>query len=481
LAPLDVLAGVGPSSRRHSSSRIGASSAPVSSQHICQFYETDQLLCDAVARFLADGIDAHQPVLLLATREHTRSLARPLAELGHSFEDAERSGRLTAVDADAALASFMDDDLPDGTRFVATVNALLDRAASGGESGAGDGRVRIFAEMVDVLWRAGRSSAALRLEELWNELAESRPFELLCGYSIASFDRASHEHSLDDVCARHARALPAHVFALPIDGADREGEITMLRQRARSLEAELLEARVQAESAARVKSDFLALMSHELRTPLNAILGYQDLLDHQVGGPISAEQRAYLSRMRSCSHQLLRLIDQVLTLARLEATTIDLDQEVVDVADVARDTVSLMESGAARRGLFLDFSETTADTTLVTDPVALRQILLNVLTNAVKFTETGGVWVRVGRHDGSAWIEVRDTGIGIRPEDQERIFEPFVQVEGVIGRRYGGSGLGLAVSRDLARALGGDLAVQSELGHGSTFTLRLPVIPPLEA
>jgi signal transduction histidine kinase len=474
---------------------------PVSQQHVCQFYETDEFLCEAVARFFVQGLRAGDTALLVATPEHRRLIAQRMVEHGASFDEAVRSGQLTVADAAETLARFMDGDAPDRSRFFTVLPEVLDRI---GADRRGK-KLRIFGEMVDVLWRDGNPTAALRLEELWNELAESRPFELLCGYSMGNFYRAAHAHSFEEVCALHARAIPTEVFALTADAAAREREIALLQQRARSLEAELdhrreleaalrqalqdrsraevalLEAKDQAENAARVKSEFLALMSHELRTPLNAILGYQDLLEHGVGGELGAEQRAYLSRMRSCSQQLLRLIDQVLSLSRIEATAIELDRKVVDVRAVAHETVSLIEPSAMRRGLTLDVSGTTRELTVLTDAGAVRQILLNLLTNAMKFTEAGGIRVKIASHDAVATVEVIDSGIGIRAEDQDRIFEPFVQVESVLSRRYGGSGLGLAVSRDLARTLGGDLTVQSELGRGSTFTLSLPITTMIEA
>jgi signal transduction histidine kinase len=481
--------------------RVETRPSPVSSHHVCQFYETDAFLCAAVARYLAQGVQGGEQVLIVATPDHWNEVAAGMEKLGVRVEEARRSGQLIWGDARETLAAFMTEaGLPDRQRFFAVLNDLLDRIGRNGTE------TRIFGEMVDVLWREGNSTAALRVEELWNELAETRPFELLCGYSMGNFYAAAHAHSFEEVCALHARAIPTEVFTLATDEAAREREIALLQQRARSLVAELdhrrdLEAALrqalqdrsraeealvgakdQAENAARVKSEFLALMSHELRTPLNSILGYQDLLEHGVGGQISAEQRAYLSRMRSCTQQLLRLIDQVLNLSRIETTKLELNREVVDLRRVVRETAAIIEPSAMRRGLFLEVSAPSKDDlTAVTDGVAVRQILINLLTNAIRFTEVGGIRVRVAAHDGHAHVEVIDSGIGIRAEDQDRVFEPFVQLESVVNRRHGGSGLGLAVSRDMARLLGGDITVRSELGRGSTFTFILPLTTPIQA
>jgi PAS domain S-box-containing protein len=231
-----------------------------------------------------------------------------------------------------------------------------------------------------------------------------------------------------------------------------------------------------AERASEAKSQFLATMSHELRTPLAGVIGYTDLLESEVFGPVSAKQHEALARIKAASWHLVAVIDEILTLARAEAGKVEVRAEWVDVAEIASEVVRTLEAEAAREGLDLRLRDGGGQPALVwTDPGKVRQILLNLLGNAIRYTRQGEVTVEVDR-SAAEWlsVHVRDTGPGIALEDQERIFESFTQVDSSLTRAAGGTGLGLAISRRLAQLLGGDIALQSTPGEGSTFTLSLP-------
>jgi PAS domain S-box-containing protein len=233
-------------------------------------------------------------------------------------------------------------------------------------------------------------------------------------------------------------------------------------------------ARTAAEEASRAKSDFLATMSHELRTPLNAIIGYQNLLADGVTGPISDAQRRQLDRIGASAHHLLMLIDEVLTLSRVEAGKEVAHVERVDIARVLDEAGSIIEPLAKQKSLEFRVIEPESPIVVESDPGKLRQAVLNLLSNAVKFTGRGSVTLRAFDTGDAVAFEVRDTGIGIAAEHLERIFEPFWQVEASTTRTAPGTGLGLAVTRRLAHLLGGEVSVQSAVGEGSTFTIRVP-------
>jgi PAS domain S-box-containing protein len=236
--------------------------------------------------------------------------------------------------------------------------------------------------------------------------------------------------------------------------------------------ARLYEASVEAN---RAKSDFLAVMSHELRTPLNAILGYADLFLLGIPAPLPGAVQPQMERLRAAGRHLLSLIEEILTFARLEAGQEEVHVEPgVGVADLVQDSASLVEPLAIERGLRFTAGCADAGLAVATDPRKARQVLVNLLGNAIKFTDRGQVSLAARRAGGQVLFEVRDTGIGIAPEHLERIFEAFWQVEQTTIRRHEGSGLGLSVARRLARLLGGDITTRSTPGEGSVFTFALP-------
>jgi PAS domain S-box-containing protein len=245
--------------------------------------------------------------------------------------------------------------------------------------------------------------------------------------------------------------------------------------------AEAEAARRAAEAANRAKGEFLAVMSHELRTPLNAIGGYAQLLELGVRGPVTEAQRADLARIQRSQRHLLGLINGVLNYARVEAGAVHYDVADVDLGEVLSACEALTAPQVRARGLVFEAAggaggPDARSLTVRADAEKLQQVLLNLLSNAVKFTEPGGR-VRVAcapAPDGRVAITVADTGRGIAADQLARVFEPFVQVDQGLTREGGGVGLGLAISRDLARGMGGDLSAESRPGAGSVFTLTLP-------
>jgi signal transduction histidine kinase len=270
-------------------------------------------------------------------------------------------------------------------------------------------------------------------------------------------------------------SLRTHVEAKRFIGTQRELRATNERMEEQRLKIE--GALELAEAANRAKSAFLANMSHELRTPLNAIIGYAEMLEEDID---DATQRSDLQRIRSSGKHLLRMIDDVLDLSKIEAGKVELHVDVFDVGQLIDQVAATVRPLLDRNGNRLEVRQHEPLGVMTSDESRLRQVLLNLLSNAAKFTHQGEVKVtsrRLSDASGdSLSFEIRDSGIGMTPEQLDRLFVPFVQADSATTRKYGGTGLGLAISRRLCEMMGGDIAVRSDLGQGTCFTVTVPAL-----
>jgi signal transduction histidine kinase len=457
--------------------------------HRVLFYENEHFLAASVADFLADGLRGEQPVIVIATAPHRHSFALRLRAKGFDVDSATAAGRLAMLDAEELLATFMVGLTPNAEQFNRIVGGMINGSVLAGRVLAGRGAgVRMYGEMVDVLWGAGNTDGAIRLEQLWNELGEQLAFSLLCAYPLGRFYHESHTRAFQEICRHHSDVLPTEQY-VDADEAARRVEITVLQQRARALETEIehreqlekrlrealverqtaeeavraserdlrvaLESeqrtRAEVEAANQAKAQFLAAMSHELRTPLNAIAGYTDLLDLEVQGPVTAEQREYLTRIRTSQQYLLSLINDVLNFARLEAGRVELRVGPVAIDRILRQLEPLIAPQVAEKQLSYTYIPADPAWLVQADADKVQQVMLNLLTNAIKYTECGGrivLSVRLGTEKNgpeSLEIEVRDTGIGIPTDRLVAIFEPFVQVSRRLDRKHEGVGLGTRI------------------------------------
>ena len=357
----------------------------------------------------------------------------------------------------------------------AALRHIIDRLPEGIVVVAREGTVRFVNPAAVALF--GRSPRELIGETFGYTLTNDEPSEI----DIVRRDSETHVAELRVVEAVWD-GEPASLVSLR-DITDRK----RAEGHARQLERERA-GRAQAEAANQAKSEFLAVMSHELRTPLNAVLGYAELLDLEVAGSMSSDQRQQVARIAASARHLLGLVNEILDLAKVEAGRMSVARITASVADIVEAAIVLAQPQAESRGLTLhaaDIDPLTLE--FMGDPERALQILVNLLSNAVKFTSPGGsIHIRAEvlaraddsrhLHGSGPWIAIRvsDTGIGIASEQMELIFAPFVQAEAGHTRRIDGTGLGLTISRRLARLMRGDVTVSSSPGKGSTFTLWLP-------
>jgi len=454
-------------------------------EHAVLFYESEDYLIGLIAGFVAEGLGARQPAVVILDPHRLEPLTRALESKGIDVARESESEFLLFVNAAETLGGLMDGERLVPDRFRSSVTPFVTRSVARSPGG-----IRAYGEMVDLLARRGNTGAAIEIEELWNEVSHDQPISMLCGYHMGSFRDATHTASLARICRAHTRVRPTERF-IQHDAANQFLEIALLQQRAQALETELIRremmeadlceaiavaerAKRAAEQANHTKSQFLAVMSHELRTPLNAIGGFAELLTLGILGSVNEEQRDALERIQRSQHHLLTLINQILSYAKVETSNSRYDVGVVALAEVMRNVESLVLPEITARKLRYAHAG-CGSLAVMADRDKLQQILINLLSNAAKFTDAGGEIVVECLTDGpTAFIHVRDTGIGIPHEKLGSIFEPFVLADTNYTRTRSGIGLGLAISREYARGMGCDLTVESEAGRGSVFTLALP-------
>lgn len=463
-------------------------------QHFAQFYETDTFLLDSLARFVSSGLNVGEVVIVVASQEHRATLEQRIPDLkSEPFRE-----RYVALDASETLSGFMVDGAPDPIRFRETFESIIAQGCLNGR------RVRIFGEMVMLLWMEGNHEAAVRLEELWNDLQRSYPFLLFCAYPMNGF---ANREPLPVICAEHTHVIPAESYTALEGADDRLEAIVRLQQQAKLLQAEIVErqqtertlravteqldvqvkareqllvreqlARAEAERANRMKDEFLATVSHELRTPLNAIIGWC----HMLGKGILDEEttaRAFETIERNAKSQA-QLVEDLLDVSRMVTGKLRLNSEPVDLASVINTAIDSVQLAADSKEIQLEVRLDPSARHAFGDPRRLQQVVWNLLSNAIKFTPTGGrVEVRLERSTKNVTIKVSDNGQGIEPDFVPFIFDRFRQADSSSTRNFGGLGLGLAIVRHLVELHGGSVCANSPgPGQGSTFTITLPVM-----
>jgi signal transduction histidine kinase len=435
---------------------------------------------------------AHLAGLALDNAELYRAAQTEIAERARA-EEAQRF----LVDASTALASSL--DYEETLKRIARLAVPLLGDICSVDVVEDDGRIH----------RIAYAHSDPAMEELVRRFRERFPVVLHDEFPTAKVVRTGkpwHARKIpdslleeiaggDDELLAALRALaPCTLLCLPLVARDRvlgavllgrtepsrdyeATEVTLAEELARRAALAVDNARLYANAiaASQAKSDFLAVMSHELRTPLTTVIGYAELLGDGVSGTVNPTQRKQLARIQVSAHHLLQLIEQILAFARIEAGRERVRPEHADAVALAQESALLIEPAVSGRALRLVMRLPRGPLPIETDSGKVRQILVNLLSNAIKFTDVGEVGLAVSTEpDGGVRYEVWDTGIGISREHLDHIFDPFWQVEQKATRRAAGTGLGLSVVRHLTRLLGGEVDVESTVGEGTRFTVRLP-------
>ena len=553
------------------------------SGHIVQFYESDDFLLDALTEFVCTGLDAGDACLVIATPEHRAALEHRLTRDGTDGLAAARArGTYVARDAGETLSTFMVDGAPALGRFFEVTTALLSRAAK-------DGRpVRIYGEMVALLWVEGNHTGAIRLEELWNDLRNRYRFLLCCGYPMQGFEGEVYAAEFAAICQQHSRVVPDESYTTLTDPGERLLAISLLQQKAHSLETEIAE-RKAAEERLRISENryrrlfeastdgilivdpetsaitdanpvmadllgcsheqllgqplwlsglfpsreaalevlrelhqhhvihrdmlkvlsrdgltryvefvanrfranghdviqcnlrditdrnaFISMASHELKTPVTSLKGFTQILQRRLSQQADPHTLLFLNRMDTQINKLTSLIGDLLDVSKMQTGALPFRETEVEFDELVRETVENVQAATTTHRLLL---EGATHARVFGDHDRLGQVLINLLTNAIKYSpEADTVVVRLSATAAHAEVAVQDFGIGIADEYHERIFDRFYQVAEQGENTYPGLGIGLYIARTLIERHGGRLWPESRKGVGSTFRFTLPVL-----
>jgi signal transduction histidine kinase len=431
--------------------------------HVVQFYDDDAFLADAVAAYLGPAVEAGEPVVVIATAEHRDAFVRRLSLL-------PSDRRVTLLDAGDTLDQLLVGGMPDAARFRAVVGAAI-----------GKGCARAYGEMVDVLNQRGDGEAAVRLEELWNELARERSFSLLCAYRLRGFADQSDGDRFARICATHSDVIPAEGYTRLQDPETQRREISRLQRQAHALEAEARQRQAvegDLRRALQQRDEFLSMAGHELKTPLTAVR----LMAHSlVGLSESRSDRQFQDRAAKAARavdRLAKLVDDLLDVKQMQAGSLQLSPQPVDLGRLVADVAESLREPLALARCELNL---TAGQPVIGwwDAARIEQVIVNLLSNAMKYgggqpIEVTVDWASSGSGgEAQARLTVRDHGVGIASSDQERIFERFERASP--SDRVWGLGLGLWIVKQIVQAHRGTIAVASSAGRGAAFVVTLPL------
>lgn len=569
--------------------RVPIGSEMITSVHIVQFYESDTFLADAVGKFIGEGLRNGEAGIVLATESHRAGIEERLVQDGLDIAAARMQSYYIALDAIDALSTVMVEGSPDPQRFAEVFGSIIQQASRGRPN------VRIFGELVTLLCADGLSSAAIRLEELWNELGKTHNFTLFCSYPMHGFDNIVFEGDFKAICAQHSYVLPAESYSKLTSQKERLLAITHLQQKASSLDIEIAR-RQQAEyehyrlaaivessndaivskildgiitswnqaaerlfgyseqeaigkpitiiippdlqseekeiisklrrgiriqhfetvrlrkdgttidvslsispikdskgnviGAAKIarditerkelerrKDDFIGIASHELKTPVTVLKGFAQILQRRFQNRDDAESLRFLTRMNTQLDKLTRLINELLDASKIQNGQLVYRMEKFDLLALVEEIIENVQAASRSHRILLE-TATEGEICIYGDRDRIGQVIMNLLTNAIKYSRGADrVILRIMADGGRASLSVQDFGIGIDQVYHENIFERFYQVPEIAEQTYPGLGIGLYLSREIIRRHQGCLRVQSSRGEGSTFTFSLPLAP----
>jgi len=560
------------------------------SAHFVQFYETDEYLIDSIAEFIGSGLNTGDAYIVITSKANQERLKERWKAEGLDLVTAHTHGQYIALDAAETLSKFMVDGLPEAERFAEVVGGLIVQAAQGRD------KVRIYGDMVAVLWAEGNHAAAIRLEELWNELQHTTPFSLFCAYPMHDFAGEAYGMPLVEICKTHSHVIPDESYTRLSSADERLQAIILLQQKATSLQTEIMEHKeaqdalhaseerfrmafavapvgmaltdikgrflqanpaysritgyteqellqkdfssiihpddcqehvrlllellagsipgfttegrylkkggssvwvqnnvsvlrdskgepvniltitediTERKKAEERKDAFISMASHELKTPVTSLMGFTQLLKRRLKHLADPQTLFFLDRIDAQIKKLTNLITDLLDISKMQTGILPFRETNIDFDELVRETVENVQATTITHQIDVQ-GEVHAQ--IYGDRDRLEQVLINLLTNAIKYSPRADtVIVRLGKDEAQIEVTVQDFGIGIAEQYHESIFQRFYQVTDSQEHTYPGLGIGLFIARTLVERHGGRLWLESREGEGSTFRFTLPL------
>ena len=436
---------------------------PTESEHSVQFFETDAFLIDSLSEFIGNGLMSGDVCIVLATQPHRESLEERLKADGLDVTGIRVRDQYIAIDAAAALSKLMVNRSLDAKRFVEVIGDIITRAEQG------RGRVRVFGELVALLWADGNRAAAIHLEELWNDLAKTHTFSLFCAYPMHGFSGEVYEAEFAEICKQHSHVIPAESYTTLTSPDECYRAIALLQQKANSLEAEIAE-RKEIE---RRKDHFINMASHELKTPVTSLIGFTQVLQRRFTKRGDEESLRFLGIMNTQLGKLTGIINDLLDISKMQQGKLDYQAELFDLDGLVQEVVGNLQATTPTYKLFI---QECTPVQVYGDRDRIGQVLINLLSNAIKYSPRADtVLIRVSKDSQNAQVSVQDFGIGISPVHYQQIFERFYQVTDSDEEIYAGLGIGLFICAEIIHRHHGQITVESRKNHGSTFSFTLPL------
>lgn len=439
------------------------------SSHFVQFYEHEEFLINSLSDYIADGLAANEACIIIATSSHIDALEKKLASNPNiDLSSSQWRGYYFALDARETLTKFMVNGHPDPLKFRAIMDDVVGKLA------ARQIPIRAFGEMVALLWADENQEAVIELEKLWNDLAKVYTFKLFCAYPLAAFNKQGCSSVFAKINHTHSHTLPAESYSMLATANERRKEITTLQQKAGQLDDTI----AQCDHLSKLnesKDEFISIASHQLRTPATGVKQYTGLLLQNFSDPLTDNQRKLLELAYLSNERQLKIIDDLLKVASLDAGKITLEKAVCDVHAILRTVAQDQKDTIEQRRQTLTL--TLADElNVIADIHYLRMVFENLLSNASKYSLTGATLsISTHQDNGCVFIDFTDNGIGISTEDQTKLFQKFSRINNSHSRSVDGNGLGLYWSKKIIDLHDGKLSLVSQPDTGSTFTVQIPI------